>query len=410
MELFTFIAKFALFITTGFLIPSMATSIGINYGQIANNLPSPQHTVPLIKSIGATKIKLYDADPKLLKAFANTGVELTVALGNEHLSKMTDPDNALAWVKSNVQTYLPATKITSIVIGNEVLTLNDTSLAACLLPAMQSIHTSLVTLNLNNQVTVTTPHSVAMLQTSYPPSSGTFRSDLKTKIVPVLDFLSASCSPFLINAYPFFAYKANPKHVSLNYVLFESNAGVVDPVNNLRYDNMLFAQIDAVYAALGRLGYKEMKVEVSETGWPSKGDGDEIGASMENAKKYNGNLLKIVGEKRGTPARPESDLKVFVFGLFNENLKPGPTSERNYGLFRPDGTPVYGLGFFGGGPTTSVGSNGVGPSVFLSPPVNSSSGYLDISSSSGKLWSYRINLGMGLKLMLVTMVFDILLG
>lgn len=344
-----------------------------------------------MKAIGASRVKLYDADPKVLKAFANTGVEFIVGLGNEYLSKMTDPANAQAWVKQNVQCYLPATKIVSIAVGNEVLTFNDTSLSGCLLPAMQSVHTALVNLKLDSQVSVTTAHSVAILQNSYPPSSGSFRPDLKSCISPILDFLSKTCSPFLINAYPFFAYKANPKQVSLEFVLFQQNSGIIDPVTNLHYDNMLFAQIDAVYAALSGLGYKKLPVQISETGWPSKGDDDEIGASPENAKKYNGNLLKIINQKKGTPARPNNELNVFVFAMFNENLKPGPTSERNYGLFKPDGTPAYGLGFSGisvssgnstGGSGGGGGSGTNGPSIYLAPPANSSSGYLAISSST----------------------------
>ncbi|KAK1430674.1 hypothetical protein QVD17_13596 [Tagetes erecta] len=406
---FHFSKNFTLFFLPFLLLfPSLSVSIGINYGQIANNLPSPDHVVPLVKAIGASRVKLYDADPKVLKAFANTGVEFIVGLGNEYLSKMTDPTNALNWVKTNVQQYLPATKITSIAVGNEVLTFNDTSLSGCLLPAMQSVHTALVNLKLDSQVSVTTAHSVAILQSSYPPSSGAFRSDLKTCISPILDFLSKTCSPFLINAYPFFAYKASPKQVSLDFVLFQPNSGIVDPVTSLHYDNMLFAQIDAVYAALSKLGYKKLPVQISETGWPSKGDEDEIGASPENAKKYNGNLLKIVGQKKGTPARPNVDLNIFVFAMFNENLKPGPTSERNYGLFKPDGTPAYGLGFSGigvsGGNTTGNGGVGGGgnngPSVYFSPPANSSSGYLAISSATERMsWSNWRRLSMGLMLM-----------
>lgn len=110
----------------------------INYGQIANNLPSPDNVVPLVKSIGATKVRLYDADPRALRAFANTGVEFIVGLGNEYLSKMSDPDKAQAWVKSNVQAYLPATKITCITVGNELLTFNGTSLSDNILPAIQT--------------------------------------------------------------------------------------------------------------------------------------------------------------------------------------------------------------------------------------------------------------------------------
>ncbi|KAE8055030.1 hypothetical protein FH972_011900 [Carpinus fangiana] len=375
------------------LFPAMVASIGVNYGQIANNLPLPQNVVPLVKSIGAAKVKLYDADPRVLKAFANTGVEFMVGLGNEYLAKMKDPDKAQAWVKTNVQAFLPATNITAIFVGNEVLTFNDSSLTGNLLPAMQNVHTALVNLGLDKQVSVTTAHSLAILETSYPPSAGAFRRDLVNCIAPILNFHSKTCSPFLINAYPFFAYKASPKQVPLEFVLFEQNAGVLDPSTSLHYDNMLFAQIDAVYAALGALGYKKLPVHISETGWPSRGDGDEAGATQENAKKYNGNLIKLMTEpkKKGTPMRPSSELNIYVFALFNENMKPGPTSERNYGLFKPDGTPAYSLGIAmndGASNVTSFGGSSSGTSG--TQPASSSTGYLSISSSSMERWQLGI--------------------
>lgn len=316
----------------------MAAAMGINYGQIANNLPSPENVVPLVKSIGASTVKLYDADPRVLKAFANTNVEFIVGLGNEYLTKVKDPASALTWVKTNVQAYLPATKITCIAVGNEVLTLNDTSLSNNLLPAMNSVHTALVNLNLDKQVTVTTAHQLGVLETSYPPSSGTFRRDLKGCIVQILDFHVKTGSSFLINAYPYFAYK------------------------------------------------NKLSVQISETGWPSKGDGDEAGATVENAKKYNGNLLKLISQKKGTPLKPNCELNVFVFALFNENMKPGPTSERNYGLFKPDGTPAYSLGFNGSVIATNTTSGGSSSSGGTTPGApQSPSGYLSISSASGKL-------------------------
>lgn len=364
-------------------------SIGINYGQIANNLPSPDEVVGLVKSIGATKVKLYDADPKVLKAFANTGVEFMVGLGNEYLSKMRDPSKAQAWIKSNLQPYLPATKITSIFVGNEILTFNDTSLTSNLLPAMQSVHTALLNLGLDKQITVTTTHSLAILQTSYPPSSGSFRPDLAPCLAPILSFQAKTGSPFLINAYPYFAYKDSPKQVSLDYVLFQPNQGMVDPSTGLHYDNMLFAQIDAVYSALGSLGYGKLPVHISETGWPSKGDEDEAGATVENARKYNGNVIRVMGSKKGTPLRPNSDLNIYVFALFNENMKPGPTSERNYGLFKPDGTPAYNLGFSLSSASSPSSSNDAvnnsSSSTDAGSPPNpptSSTGYLSISSAT----------------------------
>ncbi|KAH9290676.1 hypothetical protein KI387_034793 [Taxus chinensis] len=99
-------------------------------------------------------------------------------------------------------------------------------------------------------------------------------------------------APLFINAYPYFAYKDASSEVSLQYMLFEPNVGVVDPTNNARYDNMLYAQIDVVYFVLSALGYANMEVIVSETGWPSGGDSTEAGATALNAQIYNRNLIQ----------------------------------------------------------------------------------------------------------------------
>lgn len=149
---------------------------------------------------------------------------------------------------------------------------------------------------------------------------------------------------------------------------------------------MLFAQIDAVYAAMGANSSRNVQIQVSETGWPAKGDEDEIGASPENAKKYNGNLIKMISQKRGTPMKPRCDLNIFIFALFNENMKPGPTSERNYGLFKPDGTAAYSLGIPNiqavGNLTAGSGSSSSSANPPASGSSPSSTGYLSISSAT----------------------------
>ncbi|KAL8138911.1 hypothetical protein V2J09_004912 [Rumex salicifolius] len=362
------------------LLRAMVVSLGINYGQIANNLPSPEEVIPLAKSVGATKLKLYDADPVVLKAFANTDVEFMVCIGNNLLASMRDPKQAQDWIKQNVQSHLPATSITTIVVGNEILASGDIPQSQNLLPAMQGVYAALVSLGLDKQVAVTTAHSLSILETSYPPSAGAFREDVSNYISQILNFHMKTGSPFLINAYPFFAYKADPKRVSLDFVLFQPNQGIVDPASGLHYDNMLFAQIDAVYSALASLGYKKVPVHISETGWPSKGDEDEVGATPDNARKYNGNLIKLMAANKGTPMRPDSDLNIFIFAMFNENMKPGPASERNYGLFKPDGTPAYALAITG---VQALGNSSSGQFASGYPsPDSALTGYLSISSAA----------------------------
>lgn len=329
---------------SGSVVRTRGDGVGINYGQIANNLPSPSRVAVLLESLNISRVKLYDADPNVLSAFAGSDVEFIIGLGNEYLENMTEQNKAQDWIQQHVQPYVGRTKITCIVVGNEVYSANDTQLMGFLLPAMQSIYMSLSNLGLQKQVTVSTAHSFNILANSYPPSSGAFRQDLASYIQPLLNFHSQIDAPFLINAYPYFAYKGSPSDVSLEYVLFEPNQGMTDPKTNLNYDNMLYAQIDAVYSAIKAMGHTDILVRISETGWPSKGDADEAGATTQNAALYNGNLLKRIEQKQGTPARPTVPINIHVFALFNENLKPGPTSERNYGLYYPDGTPVYNIG------------------------------------------------------------------
>ncbi|KAI3677002.1 hypothetical protein L1987_86619 [Smallanthus sonchifolius] len=323
-----------------------SNGVGVNYGRNANNLPPPSQVPNLLKSLTINRVKVYDSNPEVLQAFAGTDIELIVGLGNEYLQTMSsDPQQAQTWIQQNIQPYLPQTKITCINVGNEVL--KDDSKSALyeyLLPAMKTMHAGLVNLGLNKQVCVTTAHSLKILASSSPPSQGVFREDMVQYINPILEFHTQVHSPFFINAYPYFAYESDPNNVRLEYALFEPNEGVVDPNTKLKYDNMLYAQIDAVYSAIKALGFTDIEVKISETGWPSTGDENETGATVQNAGLYNRNLMQRMQHGQGTPTRPSQPIDIYIFALFNEDMKDGLTSERNFGLYYPNGTLVYNLG------------------------------------------------------------------
>ncbi|KAK7317888.1 hypothetical protein RJT34_02488 [Clitoria ternatea] len=319
-------------------------SFGINYGQVANNLPPPEKVLELISNFKITKTRIYDTNPQILSAFANSNVEVIVTVENEILSQLNDPQQALQWVNARIKPYLPATKITGIQVGNEVYNDFDTTTIQYLVPAMVNIHNALVQLGIDSNIHVSTPCSLAVLEESYPPSAGSFKGEITGIMSQLLNFLSNTKAPFWINAYPFFAYKSDPNEISLDYVLFNPNEGMVDPNTNLHYDNMLYAQVDAVAFAIDRLGFKGIEVRVSETGWPSKGDPDEVGATVQNAQTYNRNLLRRQMANEGTPVSPRMRLEAYVFALFNEDMKPGATSEKNYGLFEPDQSMTYNVG------------------------------------------------------------------
>ncbi|XP_030523815.1 glucan endo-1,3-beta-glucosidase 12 [Rhodamnia argentea] len=318
-------------------------SIGVNWGRIANDLPPPPKVVELLKSQGITRVKLFDTYDGALTALAGSGITVVVTLPNEQLSSAAaDQSFTDSWVQSNISKYCPSTKIVAIAVGNEVF-VDPNNTTDFLVPAMNNIHASLVKYNLSD-IYVSSPIALSSLQTSYPTSAGSFKSDLVEPVIkPMLEFLRKTGSYLMVNVYPFFAYSANSDQISLDYALFKQNPGVADSGNGLNYYSLFDAQVDAVYAAMSALQYNDVKLVVTETGWPSKGDSNEIGAGAENAAAYNGNLVKRVLTGNGTPLRPNNTVDVYLFALFNENQKPGPTSERNYGLFYPDEQKVYSI-------------------------------------------------------------------
>ncbi|KAK7251991.1 hypothetical protein RIF29_35646 [Crotalaria pallida] len=332
------------FLSSGIGFFGRVASFGINYGQVANNLPQPEKVLELLSNFKIKKTRIYDTNPQILNAFANSNIEVIVTIENEILSQLNDPQQALQWVNDHIKPYIADTKITGIQVGNEIYTDGDTTLIQYLVPVAVNIHNALAQLAIGSNIEVSTPCSLSVLEQSYPPSAGSFKSDISGIMHQFLDFLSRTKAPFWINAYPYFAYKDDPNGISLDYVLFNPSEGMVDPNTKLHYDNMLYAQVDAVIFAIAKMGFNDIEVRVSETGWPSKGDSNEAGASLQNAATYNKNLLRRQVANEGTPLRPRMRLEAYLFALFNEDMKPGPTSERNYGLFEPDESMTYNVG------------------------------------------------------------------
>ncbi|XP_056166129.1 glucan endo-1,3-beta-glucosidase-like [Syzygium oleosum] len=337
-----------------------AYPIGVNYGTVADNLPPPSQVAAFLKSkTTIDRVKLFDANPDILRAFAGTGIAVTVTVGNGDIVSLSKLPAAQSWVAANILPFYPQTLINCIAVGNEILATSDKTLIARLLPAMKALHSALQVANVTN-VQVTTPHSLGILSSSDPPSTGRFRRGYDRVIfAPILDFHRQTKSAFMVNPYPFFGFSAK----TLNYALFKPNAGIFDAATGINYTNMFDAQMDAVYSAMKKVGYEDVEISVGETGWPSVGDPNQPDVNMENAVSYNGNLVRHVNSGKGTPLMPNRTFETYVFALFNEDLKPS-TSERNYGLFKPDLTPVYDVGIMrnepasGPGPTAPPASSG----------------------------------------------------
>ncbi|KAF2296064.1 hypothetical protein GH714_035943 [Hevea brasiliensis] len=285
-------------------------------------------------------IKIFDTNPDILRAFANTNISVTVTVGNGDIPALSDERAARRWVADNIKPYYPQTRINRIAVGNEILMSAVQDWIAHLVPCMKALHHALVLAGIKD-VKVSTPHTLGILYNSVPPSAARIRPGYQKSIfAPMLAFLRETKSPLMVNPYPYFSYA--PKVAK--YILFQPNRGIHDRFTGITYSNMFDAMMDAVYSAIKAMGYPDVDILVAETGWPSAGDPNQPACTVENAIAYNGNLIKHVTSGKGTPLMPNRRFETYLFALFNENLKPGTSAERNWGLFRPDFSPVYNVG------------------------------------------------------------------
>ncbi|CAN1311659.1 Glucan endo-1,3-beta-glucosidase 3 [Linum perenne] len=254
-------------------------------------MPSPTQVAALLKAQNIRHVRLYDADRAMLIALANTGIHVTVSVPNDQILGIGQSNATAAnWVSRNILAHVPATNITAIAVGSEVLTTLPNA-APVLVSALKFIYSALVAANLDGQIKVSTPHS----------------------------------SPL------------------------QPNKEAVDSNTLLHYTNVFDALVDAAYFAMSELNFTNVPVVVTETGWPSKGDSSEPDATVDNANTYNSNLIRHVLNNTGTPKHPGIAISTFIYELYNEDSRPGAVSEKNWGLFDANGVPVYILHLTGAG-------------------------------------------------------------
>lgn len=335
--------------------------LGVNYGRVADDIPSPRRSVELLRAAGAGSVKIYDANPAVLRALAGTRWPVSIMVPNEIIPDLAaSPAAADRWVAENLVPYYPATRVKFLLVGNEVL--SDPSIANSawprLVPAMDNIHRSLRKRRISSVKIGTTLAMDALADGAFPrpPSAAAFRADIAESVVrPLLHFLNGTNSYYFVDAYPYFVWSNNNLTVSLDYALFQGGGRVcyVDPGTGLTYTNLLDEMLDAVVIAMAKLGYGHVKLAIAETGWPNGCDYDQIGGNVHNAAIYNRNLAVRMAKNPGTPMRPGAKMPVFVFSLYNEDLKPGPGTERHWGLYYANGTAVYEIDLTGRRPLSS---------------------------------------------------------
>lgn len=99
-------AIFALFLLLGSLL-GVESAIGVNWGSISSHKLKPSTVVDLMKDNKIQKVKLFEAEPDVMRALAGSGIQVMVGIPNDMLALLSSSAAASdLWVRQNVSAYV----------------------------------------------------------------------------------------------------------------------------------------------------------------------------------------------------------------------------------------------------------------------------------------------------------------
>lgn len=81
--------------------------LGVNWGTRATHPLQPDIVVRLMKDNGLKKVKLFEAEPWVLQALGNSGIEVMLGIPNDFLAPLASSVRvAEDWVSQNVSAFI----------------------------------------------------------------------------------------------------------------------------------------------------------------------------------------------------------------------------------------------------------------------------------------------------------------
>ncbi|MFT5780163.1 MAG: hypothetical protein ACI837_003124, partial [Crocinitomicaceae bacterium] len=263
--------------------------------------------------------------------------QIILAVPNDGLQDLAD--NKCSAVVDMVKKY-PGTVI-MVCVGNEPLgAWWKGAFTNLVVPAIQNLNAALIAAKIPTPLTV--PFNYAIMDVSYPVSSGALKSANTAIVSSVCDVIKSSGAVFMINIYPFL--NTTPDiGIPLPYCLFTATSDDWSHDGAYTYKNIFDASYDALFIALTALGHGDLSIAIGECGWPTGPKATYPTATLTNATTFNQNLIAHCKSGLGTPRVPNIPIICFVFEMYDEDQKdinPG-LFETHWGVYEADGTAKY---------------------------------------------------------------------
>lgn len=85
----------------------VVNALGVNWGTQATHPLPPDIVVKLMKQNGFNKVKLFEAEPWVLRALGNSGIQVMLGIPNDFLAPLANSVRyAEDWVSQNVSAFI----------------------------------------------------------------------------------------------------------------------------------------------------------------------------------------------------------------------------------------------------------------------------------------------------------------
>jgi len=89
------------------VVPMGESAIGVNWGTVSFHKLKPSTVVDLLKDNKIPKVKVFEAEPEVLKPLMGSGIQVMLGIPNDMLALLgTSPTAADLWLRQNVSAYI----------------------------------------------------------------------------------------------------------------------------------------------------------------------------------------------------------------------------------------------------------------------------------------------------------------
>ena len=324
-------------------------TIGINWGRQNAQKLLPSNVVDLMLQNGIRAARLFTTEEELLRAFAGSGIELTINIATAGAVKTLQQANF--WLQARKHHFKPS-NVRQIYLADFAFSMYfNKAMINDAIEALQSLQEALNIAGYADQIKVTIPHNKAVLKmnnTSLRPSEAEFVDEIKPEMITFLRILRQNNAPFVITINSI--GDVQDFGTDFNFAFVNKKPPlVIRDLNGTIYTNAFEIMYDSYIWALKKLNASDLKVIVGQVGWPTDG---YPGANATTAERYYKTLLPFVSSNKGTPMRPGAPIDIFIQGLTDENRMmyyATASFTRHWGIYMSNGKPKYKIDLSGKG-------------------------------------------------------------